>query len=183
MSRKTKWGIGVGIAPGRGVRASASPRAKRGNKATEVRIEEVEKRDLVASVTASGQVQPQTKVDLTADISGRIVRLAVKEGQMVTRGQFLLEIDPVQYQAGVQRAEAARRRRARAGRAGASQSGAGAAQLRPLRGDSEGESDARVRRAGRAAQDAGRGERRRCSRRRGTTSSRRRHRCATRGRA
>jgi HlyD family secretion protein len=58
-------------------------------------------------VTASGQVEPRTKVDLTADISGRIVRLAVKEGQMVSRGQFLLEIDPVQYQAGVQRAEAA----------------------------------------------------------------------------
>jgi HlyD family secretion protein len=69
-------------------------------------MEEVARRDLVASVTASGQVEPRTKVDLTADISGRIVRLAVKEGQMVSRGQFLLEIDPVQYQAGVQRAEA-----------------------------------------------------------------------------
>jgi len=81
--------------------------AKRGNKGTEVRIEAVEKRDLVASVTASGQVQPQTKVDVAADISGRIVRLAVKEGQMVARGQFLLEIDPSQYIAAVQRAEAA----------------------------------------------------------------------------
>ena len=105
MSRKTKWGIGVGLllVVGTCVGVTAS---KRGNKAAEVRMEEVARRDLVASVTASGQVEPRTKVDLTADISGRIVRLAVKEGQMVSRGQFLLEIDPVQYQAGVQRAEA-----------------------------------------------------------------------------
>jgi HlyD family secretion protein len=81
--------------------------AKRGTKGTEVRVETVQKRDLVASVTASGQVQPQTKVDVAADISGRIVRLAVKEGQMVAKGQFLLEIDPAQYIAAVQRAEAA----------------------------------------------------------------------------
>ena len=106
MTKKVKWSIGgaliVGVAAFMAVTA-----AKRGNKGTEVRVEAVEKRDLVASVTASGQVQPQTKVDVAADISGRIVRLAVKEGQMVSRGQFLLEIDPSQYIAAVQRAEAA----------------------------------------------------------------------------
>jgi len=106
MSKKVKWSIGgvviVGIAAFMAVTA-----AKRGNKGTEVRVEAVEKRDLVASVTASGQVQPQMKVDVAADISGRIVRLAVKEGQSVTKGQFLLEIDPSQYIAAVQRAEAA----------------------------------------------------------------------------
>jgi HlyD family secretion protein len=77
------------------------------NKATDVRIEKIERRDLVASVTASGQVQPHTKVDLSADITGRVVRLAVKDGDMVTKGQFLLEIDPTQYQANVERATAA----------------------------------------------------------------------------
>ena len=106
MSKKVKWSIGgaviLGIAAFMAVTA-----AKRGNKGTEVRIEAVQRRDLVASVTASGQVQPQTKVDVAADISGRIVRLAVKEGQMVSKGQFLLEIDPALYVASVQRAEAA----------------------------------------------------------------------------
>src|SRR5690349_18810640 len=106
MSKRVKWSIGgvliIGIAAFMAVTA-----AKRGTKGTEVRVETVQKRDLVASVTASGQVQPQTKVDVAADISGRIVRLAVKEGQMVTKGQFLLEIDPAQYVAAVQRAEAA----------------------------------------------------------------------------
>jgi HlyD family secretion protein len=80
---------------------------KRGNKAVEVRIEDVQNRDLVASVTASGQVRPQTKVDLSSDITGKIVKLAVKEGQMVTKGQFLLQIDAQQADAAVQRSAAA----------------------------------------------------------------------------
>ena len=80
--------------------------AKRGTKAVEVRTEQVQARDLVASVTASGQVRPQTKVDLSSDISGKIVKLAVKEGQMVTKGQFLLQIDAQQAEAAVERMQA-----------------------------------------------------------------------------
>jgi HlyD family secretion protein len=80
--------------------------AKSGKKATEVRTELVQRRDLVASVTASGQVRPQTKVDLSADITGKIVKLSVKEGQMVSKGQFLLQIDAQQAEANVQRMEA-----------------------------------------------------------------------------
>jgi HlyD family secretion protein len=106
MSKRLKWSlIGISVL---GVAAFvATTAARRGNKATEVRIDTVEARDLVAAVTASGQVQPRTKVDLAADISGRIVRLAVKEGEMVRKGQFLLEIDPQEYQAAVQRSQAA----------------------------------------------------------------------------
>ena len=106
MSKKMKWGI-IGAVVVGGVAIFATTAARRGEKPTEVRIEAVDSRDLVASVTASGQVQPRTKVDVAADISGRIVRLAVKEGQMVKRGDFLLQIDPEQYEAAVQRAEAA----------------------------------------------------------------------------
>lgn len=106
MSKRTKWGVGGAVVLAIVLIGGLSA-AKGRNKATEVRIEEVERRDLVASVTASGQVQPQTKVDLASDITGRIVRLAVKEGDVVTRGQFLLEIDPSQYRAAVERAAAA----------------------------------------------------------------------------
>jgi HlyD family secretion protein len=106
MSKKMKWGIAGAVVIAAGA-IFATSAARRGEKATEVRIETVDSRDLVASVTASGQVQPRTKVDVAADISGRIVRLAVKEGQMVKRGDFLLQIDPEQYEAAVQRAEAA----------------------------------------------------------------------------
>src|SRR5204863_8909784 len=106
MKKRTKWTVAGAV--GLAVLIIGVTSAMKGrNKATEVRIEKVQRRDLVASVTASGQVQPHTKVDISADISGRIVRLAVKEGQTVTAGQFLLEIDPSQYRASVERATAA----------------------------------------------------------------------------
>jgi HlyD family secretion protein len=106
MSKKTKWGVGGGIVLAI-VLVGVLSAAKGRNKATEVRMEQVERRDLVASVTASGQVQPHNKVDLASDITGRIVRLSVKEGDLVTKGQFLLEIDPSQYRASAERAAAA----------------------------------------------------------------------------
>ncbi len=106
MSRGTKWTIGaIAVIALAAVGAAAAVKAN--GKTVDVRIEPVVRRDLVASVTASGQVQPHTKVDLSADISGRIVRLAVKEGDVVRKGQFLLQIDPATYQAAVDRSEAA----------------------------------------------------------------------------
>ena len=68
--------------------------AKRGNKATEVRIEAVRSATSSPRSRRAARCSRSTKVDVAADISGRIVRLAVKEGQMVTKGQFLLQIDP-----------------------------------------------------------------------------------------
>ena len=106
MSKRAKWSIGIIVLVAL-VAVVGLSAAKRGKKGVEVRTEEVQKRDLVASVTASGQVQPRTLVDVSADVTGRIVRLAVKEGQMVSRGQFLLQIDPAQAEAAVQRSEAA----------------------------------------------------------------------------
>src|SRR5690606_18366708 len=47
----------------------------------EVRIEEVRRQDLVASVTASGWIRPRRTVDVQADIMGRITELHVEEGQ------------------------------------------------------------------------------------------------------
>lgn len=105
MNKKAKYGIGGVVLVG--VIALAVVAAnKNKTKATEVRIEGVEARDLVASVTASGQIQPRTKVDVSADVTGKIVRLVVKEGEMVTKGQLLLQIDPEQATAALQRAEA-----------------------------------------------------------------------------
>jgi HlyD family secretion protein len=106
MSKNTKLGVAsvAGIAL---VILLTLTAMRSGTKAVNVRIEPVQKRDLIASVTASGNVTPHTKVDLSSDITGKIVRLAVKEGQIVSKGQFLLQIDPQEAQANVQRAEAA----------------------------------------------------------------------------
>jgi HlyD family secretion protein len=80
--------------------------AKSKKKAVEVRLEQVGTRDLVAVVTASGKIEPDTKVDILSDIQGRITKIGVKEGDLVRKGDFLLQIDPSIYQAAVSRAEA-----------------------------------------------------------------------------
>lgn len=72
-----------------------------------VRIEKVTTRDLVAMVTASGRIQPQRKVDISADITGRITALNVEEGDWVKAGTLVVQIEPNQFEAAVTRAEAA----------------------------------------------------------------------------
>ena len=51
-------------------------------------------RDLEAIVSASGKIQPKRLVNISAETSGRVVDLAVNEGDRITKGQFLLQIDP-----------------------------------------------------------------------------------------
>jgi HlyD family secretion protein len=80
--------------------------AKRRVPATEVRLDKVVLRDLTSIVTASGQIEPKKKVDVSSDITGRIVSLPVKEGEMVERGQVVVRIDPSLYETDVQRNEA-----------------------------------------------------------------------------
>src|SRR5881397_835309 len=105
MSKRNKLLVGAGatvLIVGLVV-ISAGARRDRG---VEVRFEQAGRRDLVAAVTASGKIQPKKKVDISADITGRITHLAVREGDYVQRGQFLLQIDPTIYEANLQRAQA-----------------------------------------------------------------------------
>ena len=106
MSKSVKYSI-AGVVVLAIVAVAVTAAAKKSNKPTDVRVEAVQKRDLVASVTASGQVRPHTKVDLSSDITGKIVKLSVKEGDMVQKGQFLLQIDQQSYEAAVLRSDAA----------------------------------------------------------------------------
>src|ERR1044071_7400915 len=54
----------------------------------------IKTRDLEAVVSASGKIQPKRLVKISAETSGRVVDLAVNEGDRVKVGQFLLQIDP-----------------------------------------------------------------------------------------
>jgi len=105
MSKRNKIliGVGGGVLLVGLIVLSAGAKRERG---AEVRFEKVGRRDLVAAVTASGKVQPKKKVDVSPDITGRITQLAVHEGDLVQKGQFLLQIDPTVYEANLQRAEA-----------------------------------------------------------------------------
>jgi len=106
MSKRNKVLLGAGGAVLLILLVVVSASAKR-DKGIEVRFEQVGRRDLVAAVTASGKIQPKKKVDVSADITGRITRIGVREGDYVQKGQFLLQIDPTIYQANLQRAQAA----------------------------------------------------------------------------
>ena len=106
MTKRTKMIVGlVSLVVVGGIGAGAA--ASRNEKPVDVRLESVQQRDLVAIVSASGWIRPHKKVDVQADIMGRIVELNVSEGDEVTRGQVLMRIDPTQYQATVARAQAA----------------------------------------------------------------------------
>jgi len=56
---------------------------------------------ITSIVTATGKVKAKTEINLSANVSAKIVELPVKEGQMVTKGQLLVQLDPERYQASV----------------------------------------------------------------------------------
>src|SRR5258706_5083240 len=71
-----------------------------------VTVETVKTRDLEAVVSASGKIQPKRFVNISADTSGRVVNLAVNEGDRVKNGQFLMQIDPRSLRTRVESGEA-----------------------------------------------------------------------------
>ena len=75
----------------------------RGANGAEARVQVVEKRDLTATVTASGNVRARRKVDISSDISARVAELLIDEGEDVEEGQVLLRLDPSRYEAAVNR--------------------------------------------------------------------------------
>ena len=66
----------------------------RRDKGLVVTTDTIRNRDLEAVVSASGKVQPKRLVKISAETSGRVVNLAVNEGDRIRKGQFLLQIDP-----------------------------------------------------------------------------------------
>jgi len=64
------------------------------DKGITVTTDVIKTRDLEAIVSASGKVQPKRLVKISAETPGRVVNLAVNEGDRIHKGQFLLQIDP-----------------------------------------------------------------------------------------
>src|SRR5688572_31450339 len=79
---------------------------RRGKDATEVTVAKVERQDITSKVTANGQIDAKRKVDLSANVMGQIVNLAVREGDVVKKDTVLLQIDQKQLAASAQGAEA-----------------------------------------------------------------------------
>src|SRR5436190_5163587 len=92
MSRKNVL-IGVGVVVVAAAVVGANLYFKR-DKGLPVTTDVIKARDLEAVVSASGKVQPKRLVKISAETSGRVVNLAVNEGDRIRKGQFLLQIDP-----------------------------------------------------------------------------------------
>ncbi len=75
------------------------------NSGTTVNASLVEHRDLEELVSASGRIQPATKVDITSEVNGEIISLLVNEGQRVETGQLLVVLDTVQLRSDVDQAK------------------------------------------------------------------------------
>src|SRR5207245_3699392 len=80
--------VGILLAAGGGM-AYQRQRAK----AVPVLAAKVESQDIVSKVTANGKIQAENKVEMSALVMGQIVNLAVREGDKVKKGDFLLQID------------------------------------------------------------------------------------------
>jgi HlyD family secretion protein len=104
MERRKIWWIvgGVVVVAVGGVSVMA---ASRGPKPTSVQTAVVGREDLQAKVTANGKVQAQKKVEISATIPGQVTQLAVREGDAVKKGQFLLQIDAVNPRAAARSSE------------------------------------------------------------------------------
>jgi HlyD family secretion protein len=78
----------------------------RGNKGVEVQTAKVTRQEIVQKVSATGRIQPRTQIKISADVSAKIKRLGVVEGQHVDKGALLVELDRERYLAAVESAEA-----------------------------------------------------------------------------
>src|SRR6185295_7600340 len=105
MTGKKKIFIGAGVVLALGGIAYANFRFHRVTE-TQVTAEKIIKRDLEAIVSSSGKIQPRRQVNISAETVGRVVNLAVAEGDNVAKGQLLLQIDPRNLETTVQNREA-----------------------------------------------------------------------------
>jgi HlyD family secretion protein len=102
--RRLVWGA-LTVVVVLGVAAAFAVKA-RGAKGVVVQTARVSRQAIVQKVNATGRIQPRTQIKISADVSAKIKRLGVVEGQWVEKGSFLVELDRERYLAAVESAEA-----------------------------------------------------------------------------
>lgn len=104
MRARYLWG-GAALLAVAGVAVVIGARGRAG-KGLEVQTEKAARQEVVQTVDATGRIQPRTQIKISADVSARIRRLGVAEGQWVEKGAFLVELERERYVAAVESAEA-----------------------------------------------------------------------------
>jgi HlyD family secretion protein len=104
MKKKILW-IGIPIVV-IGVALGAMSMRGKGDESLSVETAKVDRQEIIQKVSATGKIQPKVQVKVSADVSAKITKLAVAEGQWVEKGAFLAELDRERYVAAVESAEA-----------------------------------------------------------------------------
>jgi len=95
--RKKNWviaGSAVVLLAGSLVVARATTRSKPDVQESPFRLGKVQSEDLQVSVREVGVVDPEIKVDVKSAVSGRVMGLRVREGDVVKTGQVMAEVEP-----------------------------------------------------------------------------------------
>jgi HlyD family secretion protein len=106
MRRRTKIITGVVVLGIAGL-VTEGVLSQRGKDVTPVTFGKVTRQDLTSKVSANGRIDAKRKVDLSANVMGQVVNLAVREGDVVKKDDFLLQIDQKQLAATARSADAA----------------------------------------------------------------------------
>ncbi len=105
-SRKKLY-VGLGILVVLVAVIAGAVASKKREKPILVTTDKAFKTNITQLVTATGKIQPEIEVKIAPEVSGEIVSLPVKEGQLVKKGEVLLKIKPDTYLAQVESQEAA----------------------------------------------------------------------------
>ena len=105
-SRK-KLSITLGVVALIAIAIVAMVIARKREKPQQVTTEKALRKTITQLVTATGKIQPEIEVKIAPEVSGEIVSIPVKEGQIVQKGQLLLLIKPDTYKAQVEEQQAA----------------------------------------------------------------------------
>ncbi len=73
------------------------------DKGIEVEIAKADEITIIETVSATGKIQPEIEVKISSEVSGEIIALPIKEGQVVRKGDLLVKINPDLYTSGYNR--------------------------------------------------------------------------------
>lgn len=105
MSKKTIYYLIGGAVVLVGVLLMLSKKGIIGNKdnSIEVEVAKADTMTIIETVSATGKIQPEIEVKISSEVSGEIIALPVKEGQVVKKGDLLVRINPDLYTSGYNR--------------------------------------------------------------------------------
>jgi HlyD family secretion protein len=69
----------------------------------EVEVAKANEITIIETVSATGKIQPEIEVKISSEVSGEIIALPIKEGQVVKKGDLLVKINPDLYTSGYNR--------------------------------------------------------------------------------